>query len=138
LELVREILQQYQYRVLIASSGVEALRVWDECNGQIDLLLTDMIMPGGMTGTDLAAELKRRKPGLKVIYASGYSSALTGKEFTQGENIFLAKPYQPNQVAQLIRETLDGVPKDRLQAVSARANGDTEMMRARMTQPVGT
>ena len=138
LELVREILQQYQYRVLIASSGVEALRVWDECNGQIDLLLTDMIMPGGMTGTDLAAELKRRKPGLKVIYASGYSSALTGKEFTQGENIFLAKPYQPNQVAQLIRETLDGTPKDRLQAVSARANGDTEMMRARMKQPVGT
>ncbi len=133
LELVREILQQYQYRVLIASSGVEALRVWDECNGQIDLLLTDMIMPGGMTGTDLAAELKRRKPGLKVIYASGYSSALTGKDFTQGENIFLAKPYQPNQVARLIRDTLDGVPKDRL-----RLNGDTEMIRARMTQPVGT
>jgi hypothetical protein len=123
---------------LIASSGVEALRVWDECNGQVDLLLTDMIMPGGMTGTDLGAELKRRKPGLKVIYASGYSSALTGKDFTQGENIFLAKPYQPNQVARLIRETLDGVPKDQLQAVSARANGDTEMMRARLTQPVGT
>jgi CheY-like chemotaxis protein len=133
LELVREILQQYQYRVLIASSGVEALRVWDECNGQIDLLLTDMIMPGGMTGTDLAAELKRRKPGLKVIYASGYSAALTGKDFTQGKNIFLAKPYQPNQVARLIRDTLDGVPKDRL-----RLNGDTEMIRARMTQPVGT
>jgi PAS domain S-box-containing protein len=112
LELVREILQQYQYRVLIASSGVEALRVWDESNGQVDLLLTDMIMPGGMTGTDLAAELKRRKPGLKVIYASGYSSALTGKDFTQGDNIFLAKPYQPNQVAQLIRNTLDASPKD--------------------------
>jgi nitrogen-specific signal transduction histidine kinase/CheY-like chemotaxis protein len=112
LELAREILQQYQYRVLIASSGVEALRVWDESNGQIDLLLTDMIMPGGMTGTDLAAELKRRKPGLKVIYASGYSSALTGKDFTQGDNIFLAKPYQPNQMAQLIRNTLDASPKD--------------------------
>jgi PAS domain S-box-containing protein len=112
LELAREILQQYQYRVLIASSGVEALRVWDESNGQIDLLLTDMIMPGGMTGTDLAAELKRRKSGLKVIYASGYSSALTGKDFTQGDNIFLAKPYQPNQMAQLIRNTLDASPKD--------------------------
>ena len=133
LELVREILQQYQYRVLIATSGVEALRVWDECNGQVDLLLTDMIMPGGMTGTDLAVELKKRKPELKVIYASGYSSALTGKDFTQGNNIFLAKPYQPNQVARLIRDTLDGVPKDRL-----RLNGDTEMLRARMTQPVGT
>jgi PAS domain S-box-containing protein len=112
LELVREILQQYQYRVLIASSGVEALRVWDESNGKVDLLLTDMIMPGGMTGTDLAAELKKRKPELKVIYASGYSSALTGKEFTQGNNVFLAKPYQPNQVAKLIRSTLDGSPTD--------------------------
>jgi CheY-like chemotaxis protein len=119
--------------VLTAATGGEALRIWDKHNGQIDLLLTDMIMPGGMTGTDLAAELKRRKPGLKVIYASGYSSALTGKDFTQGENIFLAKPYQPNQVARLIRDTLDGVPKDRL-----RLNGDTEMIRARMTQPVGT
>jgi PAS domain S-box-containing protein len=137
LELVREILQQYQYHVLIASSGAEALRVWDGCNGQVDLLLTDMIMPGGMTGGDLAEELKKRKPALKVIYASGYSSALTGKDFTEGKNIFLAKPYQPNQVAQLVRDTLDGVSKDRLQAV-ARANGDTEIMRARMVQPVGT
>jgi PAS domain S-box-containing protein len=119
LELVREILQQYQYHVLIASSGVEALRVWDENNGQVDLLLTDMIMPGGMTGGDLAVELKKRKPGLKVIYASGYSSALTGKEFTQGENIFLAKPYQPNQVAQLIRTTLDTPAKDQTQPAGA-------------------
>ena len=74
-----------------------------------------------------------------MIYASGYSSsALTGKEFTQGDNIFLAKPYQPNQVAQLIRETLRWRSRRRLQTASARANGDTEMVRARMTQPVGT
>ncbi len=112
LELVRDILQHYHYRVLIASSGAEALRIWDECNGQVDLLFTDMVMPGGMTGGELAAELKKRKPGLKVIYASGYSSALTGKDFSQGDNIFLAKPYQPVQVARLIRNTLDGSPKD--------------------------
>jgi len=86
------------------------------------LLLTDMIMPGGMTGGDLAVELQKRKPGLKVIYASGYSSALTGKEFTTGENIFLAKPYQPNQVAQLIRNTLDGKDNGKPQPVSATAN----------------
>ena len=69
-------------------------------------------MPGGMTGGDLAAELKKRKPGLKVIYASGYSSVLTGKDFSQGDNIFLAKPYQPNQVARLIRNTIDAPPKE--------------------------
>jgi len=112
LELVREILQQYEYRVLIACSGVEALRVWDECNGQVDLVLTDMIMPGGMTGDELAAELKRRKPGLKTIYASGYTSAFVGKDFGQDHITFLAKPYQPQQVAQLIRQTLDASAKE--------------------------
>jgi len=111
LELVRDILQHYHYHVLIASSGAEALRIWDGSNGQVDLLFTDMVMPGGMTGGELAAELKKRKPELKVIYASGYSSALTGKEFSQGNNIFLAKPYQPVQVARLIRNTLDGSVK---------------------------
>jgi signal transduction histidine kinase len=111
LELMREVLQQYQYRVLTASSGTEALLVWDEFNGQIDLLMTDMIMPGGMTGDELAAELKRRKPGLKIIYASGYTSAFVGRDFGQDAITFLAKPYQPLQVAQLIRETLDAPPK---------------------------
>jgi len=111
LELVRDILQHYHYHVLIASSGAEALRVWDGSKGEVDLLFTDMVMPGGMTGGELAVELKKRKPELKVIYASGYSSALTGKEFSQGENIFLAKPYQPVQVARLIRNTIDGTAK---------------------------
>ncbi len=112
LGLTREVLQQYHYRVLTASSGAEALRIWDEQNGQVDLLLTDMIMPGGMTGDELAAELKRRKPGLKIIYASGYTSAFVGKDFGQDDITFLAKPYQPHHVAQLIRDTLDGSQKD--------------------------
>jgi DNA-binding NtrC family response regulator len=86
------------------------------------LLFTDMVMPGGMTGGELAAELKKRKPGLKVIYASGYSSALTGKEFSQGDNIFLAKPYQPVQVARLIRNTLDGSSKDQPHPASVPTN----------------
>jgi signal transduction histidine kinase len=111
LELMQEVLQHYQYHVLTASSGVEALRIWDEQNGQIDLLLTDMIMPGGMTGDELATELKRRKPDLKIIYASGYTSAFVGRDFGQNDITFLAKPYQPQQVAQLIRETLDASAK---------------------------
>ena len=123
LELVRDILQQYHYHVLIASSGAEALRIWDGSNGQVDLLFTDMVMPGGMTGGDLAAELKKRKPGLKVIYASGYSSVLTGKDFSQGNNIFLAKPYQPNQVARLIRNTIDAPPEDQQRPVPVPTNG---------------
>jgi signal transduction histidine kinase len=112
LELMREVLQQYQYRILTASSGTEALLVWDEHHGRIDLLMTDMIMPGGMTGDELAAELKRRKPDLKIIYASGYTSAFVGRDFGRDAITFLAKPYQPLQVAQLIRETLDASSKN--------------------------
>ncbi|HEY5298570.1 MAG TPA: response regulator [Verrucomicrobiae bacterium] len=111
LELMRNILQSYHYHILIASSGVEALRIWDEQNGRVDLLLTDMIMPGGVTGSDLAAELKKRKPDLKVIITSGYSSELVGKDLAQAETIFLPKPYQPHQVARMIRETLDAAPQ---------------------------
>ena len=107
LDLMREVLQQYKYRILTASCGSEALQIWDEHRGQIDLLLTDMIMPGGMTGDELAAEMKRRKPNLKIIFASGYTSAFVGRNFGRDDVAFLAKPYQPQQVAQLIRETLD-------------------------------
>src|SRR5690349_8515061 len=53
-ELIREVLQQYDYQVIEAGSGVEALRVWDEFDGKVDLLLTDMVMPEGMNGRELA------------------------------------------------------------------------------------
>jgi PAS domain S-box-containing protein len=107
LELVRNVLQGYHYRVLAATSGVEALQVWEEHNGKVDLLLTDLIMPGGMTGNDLAARLRKQKPELKVIYTSGYSSELAGKDSTQNDCVFIAKPYLPLQLAQAVRKCLD-------------------------------
>lgn len=106
-EFVREYLESYSYRVLEAGSGAEALRVWDESNGEIDLLLTDMVMPEGMTGRELAAQLKRRKPGLKVIYSSGYSPENLGRDFGQSETVFLSKPYMPPQLARVVRQSLD-------------------------------
>jgi PAS domain S-box-containing protein len=106
-ELVREILKQYQYRVVEAASGVEALKVWDAEDGKVDLLLTDMVMPEGINGRELAAQLRQRKPGLKVVYTSGYSPEIVGKSFSQGDTAFLQKPYQPPQLAQRVRETLD-------------------------------
>lgn len=120
LGLLREVLEQYRYHVLTASSGAEALQVWEEQHGRVDVLLTDMVMPGGMTGGDLAAELKRRKPDLKIIYASGYTSAFEGRDFSQDDASFLAKPYQPQQVAQLVREILDAAPKGQSPAGSGR------------------
>lgn len=107
LELMRDTLTGYRYKVLTAASAHEALQVWDRHQGQIDLLFTDMIMPGGMTGGDLAAELKKRKPDLKVIFTSGYTSAMAGKDYGGGETVFLPKPYQSDEAAKLIRSTLD-------------------------------
>jgi len=110
-ELVREILRQYDYRVVEAASGIEALKVWDAEDGKIDLLLTDMVMPEGMNGRELATQLRKRKPGLKVIYTSGYSPEVVGTRFNQGDTAFLQKPYQPPALARRVRETLDGAVK---------------------------
>jgi signal transduction histidine kinase/DNA-binding response OmpR family regulator len=123
LELVRKVLESHHYHILIASSGAEALRVWDEHAGRIDLLLTDMIMPGGMTGRDLAAEFKKRKPGLNVIFTSGYSAELTGKDIGQHGTNFLQKPYQPQQVARMIRDALDAAPKNHRETAPVPSNG---------------
>ena len=110
-ELVSDILSHYQYRVLEAGSGVEALKVWDEHDGQVDLLLTDMVMPEGMTGGEVAAQLRKRKPELKVVLTSGYGAEAVGKDLSWSNMTFLAKPYLPSQLAQMVRQCLDGVPK---------------------------
>ena len=106
-ELARMILNDYDYEVLEASTGVEALKVWDHHKGEIDLLLTDLVMPEGMNGRELAEKLKVRKPGLKIIYTSGYSSEMMGSDLAQRDIHFLQKPYPPPQLARAVRECLD-------------------------------
>src|SRR5439155_1505637 len=106
-ELVRDILMAYQYHVTEARSGVEALRIWDEQSGNFDLLLTDIVMPGGLNGLELAEQLRQRQPDLKVIFSSGYSAESSGKELREDETAFLPKPYLPQQLAQKVRRRLD-------------------------------
>lgn len=106
-ELARVILRDYNYRVLEAATGIEALKVWEGSNGRIDLLLTDMVMPEGMSGRELAEELKARKPDLKIIYTSGYSSDVMGGDIGLCDTMFLQKPYAPPLLAKTVRECLD-------------------------------
>jgi two-component system cell cycle sensor histidine kinase/response regulator CckA len=106
--LVRTVLESYGYRVFEASSGSMALEVWRKHMVEIDLLFTDMVMPGGMTGRDLAGILKSDKPGLKVVFTSGYSEEIVGKSCALEEGMnFLQKPYNPGQIAQAVRMCLD-------------------------------
>jgi PAS domain S-box-containing protein len=105
---VRKALSQLGYRVLEAINGIEALEVWKQHREGIHLLLTDLVMPGGITGKDLAGRCLKENPKLKVIYASGYSAEVAGKDFPLEEGVnFLAKPYQSFKLAQTIRQNLD-------------------------------
>jgi CheY-like chemotaxis protein len=106
-ELTSIVLKDYKYEVLEASSGVEALKVFERHQGQVDLLLTDLVMPEGMTGRELAQQLKNRKPELKVIYTSGYSPDVMGSDIGLPGSKFLPKPYPPPLLAKTIRECFD-------------------------------
>ena len=99
------------YRVLMASSGPDALALWRDARLKVDLVVTDIVMPGGMTGVDLMEEIRRETPGIKHIFVSGYSTEFyRGRQtFVEGEN-FLQKPYSLAGMTQLIRAKLDGKP----------------------------
>ncbi|HEX5221376.1 MAG TPA: response regulator [Verrucomicrobiae bacterium] len=107
-EMVVEILKLQGYTVLQAACGRDALQVWEHANRPIDLLVTDMVMPGGMLGSELAERLMSQSPRLKVIYTSGYSPGMAGKDMSllQGRN-FLPKPYSIGQLAEFVRGCLD-------------------------------
>jgi CheY-like chemotaxis protein len=124
------VLERYHYRILTASSGADALRVWDQHQGRIDLLLTDMIMPGGVTGSDLAAELKKRKPELRVVFSSGYSSELVGTDFGKNDTAFLSKPYQPDQIARIVRKALDAAPSLQYETVAIQSRCGAQTLTA--------
>lgn len=106
--LAGQILKRFGYHVTTAESGVHALKVWDEHAGEFDLLLTDMVMPEGVSGSELAERLRRKKPDLRVIYSSGYSQEIAGHDLTLENGFdFLQKPYHPMKLAELVRESLD-------------------------------
>ena len=106
--LARTVLGRHGYRVLEADSGDSALRLWSAQTAPVDLLLTDLVMPGGISGHELAQEMLSRQPALKVVYTSGYSNDLVNLRLhlEPGRN-FLPKPYPAEELAATVRRCLD-------------------------------
>jgi nitrogen-specific signal transduction histidine kinase/CheY-like chemotaxis protein len=108
-ELVARVLERHGYKLLQAGTGAEAVEVWRSHKDQIHLLLTDLIMPGNMNGRELAEALWMERPELKVIFTSGYSADIVGKDFKIESDLnFLQKPYHPQTLALAVRRCLDG------------------------------
>ena len=96
------------YRVLTAANGHEALEIFGEHAGEIDLLFTDIKMPGGMSGIDLYDRLKRAKPSLKVVLSSGYSEEIMNLGVSVNPIlVFLPKPFSVQELAATVRRCLD-------------------------------
>ena len=90
-QLMAQGLRLLGYRVLEADNGQTAMKLWQENSQQIDLLFSDMVMPEGMTGVDLA-EMLKKKPNLKVIISSGYNVDMAGQDIkTAGSIVYLQK-----------------------------------------------
>jgi two-component system cell cycle sensor histidine kinase/response regulator CckA len=107
--LASKLLRKQGYEIIEAASGVEALEVWEDQGGVFDVLLTDMVMPGGINGRELAEKLLAEKPDLKVIFSSGYSTDMVENNLRLEEEVnFLPKPYPPKALIQIIRTCLDG------------------------------
>ena len=105
---MKTVLGRKGYQILDAGNGAEAIQVWEQHRDQIALLFTDMMMPGGMTGLDLAAMMRQTRPDLKVIVTSGYSTDLLQPGAGLPESIrYMAKPYIPDTLVQAIRDCLD-------------------------------
>ena len=95
------------YRVVEAGYGVEALEKLGEIE-KLDLLLTDVVLPGGLNGRQIAEEMIRQRPGLKVLYTSGYSAnAIIHHGKLDADVDFLAKPYKRRDLARKVRLILD-------------------------------
>lgn len=105
--LTHLILEGAGYRVLVAEGGEEALRIANADGGQIQLLLADVVLPGG-DGHQIALALAPTHPDLKVVYMSGYTDDVLAQHGIADDGAgFLQKPFLPRALAEKIREALD-------------------------------
>jgi CheY-like chemotaxis protein len=106
--LTRRILESGGYTVIEASHGLEALERLEAHTGPLDLVLTDVVMPG-MNGRELAGRVLERRPDVRVLYASGYTDdAILRHGVLDAASRFISKPYTPSELKRKVREVLDG------------------------------
>jgi len=119
-QMVTGLLDSCGYRVFQATDGPAALEIWEREHGRIDLLFTDMVMPGGMTGRDLAARIRTTHADLKVVFTSGFSERLLNlPPGWLGTDLFIAKPFQPLSLSQIIRKALENRAKTIIEQTNA-------------------
>jgi len=110
LKLTEAMLQMLGYRVITAGNKDDALRIVEETDEEIDLLLTDVVMPD-MDGKELSERILAIRPGLKCLYMSGYSDDVIARQGILEEGVkFVSKPFTVKQLAAKVREAL-GDPK---------------------------
>jgi len=93
------------YKTLVAADAAAALAIVDQ-GAAFDLLFTDVIMPGGMNGRELAEAVRARRPGVKVLYTSGYTDEIVHEDSLESGIALLKKPYRKSELSQTIREVL--------------------------------
>jgi DNA-binding NtrC family response regulator len=107
-ELIGNLLVENGYTVLTADHGEAAIDVSQRYYQSIDLLLTDVIMPGGMTGLQLAEKLRRQRPNMRILYMSGYmDNAISLQAMKNPSLSFLQKPFALDVLAHKVRQVLD-------------------------------
>ena len=99
------------YRVLEAENGPMAFRILEQ-EGPVDLLFTDIVMPGGMTGIDLAQLVWQRWPGMRVVFTSAYAEPELHQRGRPDGSLWLRKPYSALDLARILRQALDTAPSD--------------------------
>jgi len=106
-EIECSILESCGYRVLEADSSSKAMDVWNQQGEKIDLLLTDVVLPPGISGMELAKRLRDRQPRLKVIFTTGKVDLQLDDATLEWMNArFLQKPYQHTDLVQLVDDAL--------------------------------
>ena len=112
-DMTRDILEASGYKILEAASGKEALAVWNQAGSPIDLLLTDMMMPGGVSGVELAEQLLALRSSLKVLFISGYADhEISPEVLARTGALFLQKPFSQSVLARTVRDCLDRKSED--------------------------